>query len=187
MVTELARYWWVIAIRGLFAIVFGILAFVWPGITLAALILLFGAYALVDGIFSLIGGFRMAGREGRWWVMVLEGVAGVAVGLLTFFYPGLTAIVLLYFIAAWAVITGVLEIIAAIRLRKEIEGEFWMALAGIASVIFGVLLFVQPGAGALAVLWIIGVYAILFGVFLILLAFRLRGAKGQGPTAAPSA
>lgn len=175
MTAELARNWWLLLVRGVLAIIFGVLAFAWPGLTLAVLVLLFGAYALVDGIFALVTGLVRIGRQERWWLMVLEGIAGIVAGLITFFYPGMTAVLLLYFIAAWALVTGVLEIVAAIRLRREIENEWWLGLAGVASVIFGILLFLQPAAGALAVVWLIGGYAILFGVLLIFLAFRVRG------------
>ena len=169
-----------LAIRGVAAILFGIAAFVWPGITLAALVLLFGAYALVDGIFAVIAGVAARREQERWWMMILEGVAGIVIGVLTFLYPGITALVLLYFIAAWSIVTGAFEIAAAIRLRKEIEGEWLLGLAGLASVIFGVLLVVLPGPGALALIWLIGSYAIVFGVLLLALAFRLRGWQNTG-------
>jgi uncharacterized membrane protein HdeD (DUF308 family) len=184
MLTELARNWWVLLVRGILGVLLGIFAFIWPQLLLASLVLLFGAYAFVDGIFTLIGGFTMAGRQERWWVMVLEGVVGVVAGLVIFFYPGLAGLTLLYFIAFWALITGIFEIVAAIRLRKEIEGEWMLGLSGAASIIFGVLMLLQPAAGALAVAWIIGGYALVFGVVLIFLAFRVRGLAGQ--TAASS-
>jgi uncharacterized membrane protein HdeD (DUF308 family) len=177
MVADLARYWWVLAIRGVAAILFGIAAFVWPGITLTVLVLLFGAYALVDGIFAVVAGISVRKEQERWWLMVLEGVVGIIIGVLTFLYPSITALVLLYFIAAWAIVTGAFEIAAAIRLRREIEGEWLLALAGIASLIFGVLLVIQPGAGALALIWLIGAYAIVFGILMLVLAFRLRGLR----------
>jgi uncharacterized membrane protein HdeD (DUF308 family) len=173
--TILQRYWWMILVRGILAILFGILVFTWPGITLLTLILLFGFYALADGIanvFTAIGGRR---EQEHWWVLLLLGLAGVALGVLTFLNPGITALALLFYIAIWAIVTGVLQIVAAIRLRKEIEGEFWLALAGAASAGFGLLLIARPGAGALAVLWIIGAYAIVFGVVLLILAFKARG------------
>ena len=184
MMEALARNWWALALRGLFAVLFGLLAFAWPGLTLAALVLLFGAYALVDGVFALVAAVRAAEAHERWWWFVLEGLAGIAAGLLTFVWPGITALVLLYLIAWWAVITGVLEIAAAIRLRNEISGEWALALGGVASVVFGFLLLFRPGAGALAVVWLIGIYALLFGVLLLMLAFRLRGHSGQKPALA---
>ncbi|HJZ49970.1 MAG TPA: HdeD family acid-resistance protein [Roseiflexaceae bacterium] len=177
MIAELARNWWVLAIRGVAAILFGIAAFVWPGITLAVLVLLFGAYALVDGIFAVVAGVSVRKEQERWWMMVLEGLAGIVIGVLTFLYPNITALVLLYFIAAWSIVTGAFEIAAAIRLRREIEGEWLLALAGIASLIFGILLVVLPGPGALALIWLIGSYAIVFGVLMLVLAFRLRGMR----------
>jgi uncharacterized membrane protein HdeD (DUF308 family) len=178
MVMTLARNWWVLALRGLCAIIFGILAFVWPGITLGALVLLYGAYALVDGILSIIA--AVSKREGSglpWWALLLQGLLGIAAGIVTFAWPGITALFLLFLIAAWAIVTGIFAIIAAIRLRKEIQGEFWLALSGILSVVFGVLLFVRPGAGALTVVWLIGSYAIFFGILLLVLAFRLKRFK----------
>ena len=174
MLTMLARNWWVVALRGLFAVIFGVLAIVWPGLTLLVLITLFGAYALVDGIFAVIAGIASYGRNERWWAVLLEGIAGIILGVLTFLWPGTTALVLVYFIAAWALITGVFEIAAAIRLRKEIEGEWMMVLSGILSIIFGAFLIVAPGAGALGLTLVIGVYAIVWGILLIILAFRLR-------------
>jgi uncharacterized membrane protein HdeD (DUF308 family) len=179
MVIVLARNWWALALRGLFAVLFGIVAFALPGSTLGALVLLYGAYALVDGIFAIAA--AVAGRdEGLpWWAMLLEGVVGIAVGVITFAWPGITALVLLYLIAAWAFVTGALEIAAAIRLRKEIRGEWLLALSGVLSVLFGVILVVNPGAGALAVVWLIGAYAIAFGVVLLVLGFRLRSLARQ--------
>jgi uncharacterized membrane protein HdeD (DUF308 family) len=184
MMGVLARNWWALALRGLLAIVFGLLAFALPGPTLAALVILFGAYALVDGIFALVAAVRAAEAHERWWLFVLEGIAGIAAGLITFAWPGITALVLLYLIAWWAIITGIFEIAAAIRLRKEITGELWLALGGAASVIFGLILLFRPGVGALAVIWLIGTYALVFGVLLVLLGFRLRGHSGQKPALA---
>ncbi len=179
MTTILARNWWVLAIRGGVAILFGIGAFLWPGLTLTVLVLMFGAYALVDGVFAIFAGFAARKETERWWMMILVGISGIVIGILTLMSPGITALVLLYFIAAWALVSGIFEIAAAIRLRKEIEGEWLLVLAGILSVIFGLLLLIMPGAGALAVAWMIGSYALLFGILRLVLAFRLRGMKGS--------
>jgi uncharacterized membrane protein HdeD (DUF308 family) len=175
MLTHLARNWWVVALRGVLAILFGVMAFIWPGMTVAVLVLLFGAYALVDGVFAVIASFREHGGNQNRWALLLEGIAGIIAGVLTFIWPGITAIVLLYLIAAWAIVTGIFEIITAIRLRNEMTGEFWLVLAGILSVLFGVVIAIFPGAGALTVVWLIALYSIIFGVALIGLAFRLRG------------
>jgi len=175
MITMLSRNWWVLALRGVLAIIFGILAFVWPEITLLTLIYLFGAYVLVDGIFAVISGISSYGSNERWWAALLEGILGIVVGVLTFIWPITTGLVLLYFIAAWAVVSGIFEIVAAIQLRRAITGEWLMILSGIASIAFGVLLVIFPGAGALGLTWLIGAYAIFFGILFIVLAFRLRG------------
>jgi uncharacterized membrane protein HdeD (DUF308 family) len=170
----LAENWWAIALRGVAAIMFGLLTFVFPGLSLVALILLFGAYALVEGILTVIAAVRRRPVEGTRWLLLLEGLVSIAAGIVTFALPGLTALVLLYVIAAWAIVTGVLEIIAAIRVRKQITGEFWLILSGALSVVFGALLMYAPGAGALALTLWIGAYAVVFGALLIALAFRLR-------------
>ena len=170
----LSRNWWVLLLRGIVAIIFGVLTWMQPGISLAALVLLFGAYSMADGILG--AWTAVAGRKEHehWWVLLLEGLVGIGVGVLTLFAPGVTALALLFYIAIWAVTTGVLEIVAAIRLRKEIEGEWLLVLGGLASVAFGVLLMARPGAGALAVLWIIAAYAVVFGAILVVLAFKAR-------------
>ena len=173
----LSRNWWALALRGLAAILFGILAFAWPGITLFVLIIFFGAYMLVDGIFAIVAAVRVAREEARWWLLLLEGILGVVAGIVTFFWPGLTALALLYLIAAWAIVTGIMEIVEAIRLRQEIVGEWALILSGALSVIFGVLLVVIPArAGLLSLTWLIGIYAVAFGVLLVILAFRVRNA-----------
>jgi len=176
----LSRNWWALALRGLAAILFGILAFAWPGITLFVLILFFGAYMLVDGIFAIVAAVRAAREETRWWLLLVEGILGVVAGLVTFFWPGLTALALLYLIAAWAIVTGIMEIVEAIRLRQELVGEWALILSGALSVIFGVLLVVIPArAGLLSLTWLIGIYAVAFGVLLVILAFRVRNAMSS--------
>jgi uncharacterized membrane protein HdeD (DUF308 family) len=161
-------------LRGLAAIAFGVLTWFRPGISLAALVMPFGAYSMADGILAVWA--AIAGRKDHeyWGVLLVEGLLGIGVGILTFLAPGITALALLFYIAIWAIATGVLEVVAAIRLRKEIEGELLMILAGLASVAFGVLLVVRPGAGALAVVWLIASYAIVFGVLILILAFKAR-------------
>jgi len=170
----LSRNWGWIALRGLAAVVFGLLTLFDPRISLTALVLLWGAYAFVDGIFAIVSAVRDRRQEPHWVSLLVTGIAGVVAGLLTFFVPGITALVLLYFIAAWALITGIAEIVAAVRLRKVITGEWMLALAGLLSVIFGVLLFAFPGAGALTIVLWIGAYALVLGIVLLVLAFRLR-------------
>jgi uncharacterized membrane protein HdeD (DUF308 family) len=160
--------------RGLAWIVFGLIVITQPGISLAALTLTFGVFALVDGVGHVVGALGGRQEYRNWWVLLLAGVAGIVVGILTFLSPGAIALGLLLYIAVWAIATGILGIVTAIHLRKEIEGEFWLALGGVASVAFGLLLIVRPGAGALAVLWLIGSYAIAFGAILVILAFKTR-------------
>jgi len=189
VVDQLARHWWVIGLRGLAAILFGVLAFVWPGMTLAVLVLLFGAYALVDGVLTLVAAFR-GGVQHR-IVMLVEGVVSVLAGLAAFVWPGLTALVLLYIIAFWAIVTGVLEIVAAIRVRRAISNELGLVIGGVLSVVFGVVLLIAPGAGALAVIFLIGAYAVVFGIALLGLAWRLREHDqtviGRAPLGGPAA
>jgi len=174
MGTRLARNWWTVALRGAIAIIFGLAALFWPDITLTALVFIFAGFVLVSGVLLALAAFRDGLTHTHGWLMLLEGAIGIAIGVMAFIWPGITALVLLYLIAAWAIVTGVLEIIAAIQVRKEIQNEWLLALAGIASVLFGVLLIIWPIAGALAILWIIAAYAIIFGVLLLILAFRLR-------------
>jgi uncharacterized membrane protein HdeD (DUF308 family) len=179
MLELLSRYWWTFVLRGVFAIIFGVMAWVWPGITLAVLVIFFGAYAFVDGILLVInalGGWR---SEQHHWLLLLEGLVGVGIGIITFINPAVTAIALLFYIAVWSIATGVLEISSAIQLRKEVRGEGWMILSGIASILFGVLLMIFPGAGALGLTWLIAAYAIVFGVMLIGLGLKLRSRRSQ--------
>jgi uncharacterized membrane protein HdeD (DUF308 family) len=179
MLRTLAQNWWAIVLRGVCAVLFGVGAFAWPGITLAVLVLLYGAYALVEGMLAVA--WALMGRQaGPFpWGVLLAGLAGVVVGVVTFLYPGLTALALVYLMAAWAIVRGVFEIIAAFHLRKELENEWRLALSGLLSVVLGVLLVVAPGAGALAVLWWIGAFAIVFGVLTIMLGMRLKGLRDR--------
>ena len=175
----LARNWWAIVLRGVAAILFGILAFVMPGITLAALVLLFGAYALVDGVLNIVAAITGRTRGQPWWMLVLAGIAGIAAGLVAFLMPGITAIALTYIIAAWAIVIGVLEIVAAVRLRKVITNEWWLGLSGALSIIFGVLLMAAPAAGALVLVLWIGAWAVVYGIVLIALGLRLRARRDE--------
>jgi uncharacterized membrane protein HdeD (DUF308 family) len=172
-VDSLSRNWWAVSLRGLAGILFGIITFIAPGISLAALVLLFGAYAFADGVLAVVTAIRRRGND-RWGMLLLEGLVGIAAGVLTLLWPGITALALLYVIAAWALVTGAFEIAAAIRLRKVITGEWILALSGILSVALGVLLIVAPGPGALAVVIWIGAYALVFGALLFALGLRLK-------------
>jgi uncharacterized membrane protein HdeD (DUF308 family) len=173
MVHALAKNWWLLLLRGIAAIIFGVLAFAWPGVTLLTLILFYGAFALVDGVLAIIAAITGGAPGSRWWLAIV-GLLGIAAGLLTFLMPGLSALVLLFFIAGWAIATGVFQIMGAIQLRKEIDNEWFLILGGIISVLFGIGVMLAPGAGALALVWVIGAYALIIGVLLVALAFRLK-------------
>ena len=178
----IANKWWAVALRGVLAVLFGVLAAFMPTLALLSLVLLFGAYCLVDGVFAIVSGIRHHKDTSHWWVLVLEGLVGVVVGILTFAFPPATALVLVYFVASWAIVTGLLEVAAAIRLRKEIAGEWLLALAGIVSIILGVFMAIFPGVAAVAIVWLIAAYAILFGLIMLGLAFKLRGWQHRGST-----
>jgi len=169
----LSRYWWATFIRGCVWILFGVVVFARPGISLVTLTFLFGFFALADGIVNVMSAVAAQEYE-NWWLVLLTGLSGILVGALTFFNPGATATTVLFFIALWAIVTGIVEIVAAVQLRNEIQGEFWYGLGGLISIAFGVFLVAKPGAGALAVLWLIASYAMLFGTIQILLAFEAR-------------
>jgi uncharacterized membrane protein HdeD (DUF308 family) len=170
----LSRNWWAVLLRGLAGIVFGLVALIAPGISIAALIILFGAYALLDGLLAIISAVRRRRTHDRWGLLVVEGIVGVGAAVCTVLWPGLTALSLLFIIAGWAVATGVLEIASAIVLRKQITGEWLLVLSGIASVLFGLVLFLFPAAGAVGIALLIGAYALVFGLILVGLALRLR-------------
>jgi uncharacterized membrane protein HdeD (DUF308 family) len=183
MLGLVARDWWVFAIRGIAAIVFGILAFIWPVTTLAVLVFLFGAYVLVDGVallVSLIRGDALARRHA--WAVGIMGLLGIIAGIITFAWPGLTAVSLLYLVAVWAIAMGTFQVVAAVALRRELDGEFWMGLGGVASVVFGALLIVFPGAGLLSLVWLVGIWSLVFGVSSLGLAYRLHGISAALPT-----
>ena len=184
LLQTLGRNWWLVLLRGIAAIVFGLLAWAWPGVTLVTLVLFWGAYALVDGVAALIGGWKTKDGGKPMWTVVLVGLVGIAAGIFTFLQPGVTAIALLILIAVWAIVQGVLEISAAIRLRKEIQNEWLLILSGLLSVAFGVLMILNPGAGAIAVLWLIGAFAVAYGVLLVILSFKLKKHGAVRPAAA---
>jgi uncharacterized membrane protein HdeD (DUF308 family) len=177
MVSSITRNWWAVALRGVIAVAFGVLALVKPDITLEALIAVFGFFALIDGFLSLVGGISMIGSGLPWGGPVFGGVAGIIVGCVAFLWPGLTALSLLYLIAFWAIFTGIMEIMAGVQLRNALPHPVMLGIAGGLSVLFGVLLVVYPSSGALSVIWLIGIYAILFGITFIVLGFRLRGVQ----------
>ena len=174
MLTTMRNHWWMLVGRGALAVLFGVLAMIIPGLTLAMLVIMVGAYILLDGIGALYTSWKSRPLHTNWWVMAIEGAAGVLIGLITVIWPGITAVILLYLIALWAIITGAIEIMGAIQLRKEISNEFLLGVAGVISMAFGAFLVIAPTAGALAVIWIIGIYAILFGITLIMLGLRIK-------------
>ena len=171
MMQLLARRWWALALRGAIAVLFGLLTLFIPGVTLISLVLLFGFYAILDGIFDIVSAMQAPSNH---WPLLVEGIVGIVVGIVTFMWPGITAMFLLYLIAFWAILTGVLEIVAGIRLREVIANEMLLILTGVISTLFGILIIIFPGAGALAIIIWIGAYAVVFGIILIVLAFRLR-------------
>jgi uncharacterized membrane protein HdeD (DUF308 family) len=170
----LSRYWWMTLLRGLFWILFGIVLFARPDISLLSLTLALGVILFIDGVIAVANAVSGRKENDDWWILLLVGLAGIVIGVLTFKNPQATALAVVYYVAIWAIATGLLEIVAAIRLRRQIEGEVWLALAGIASVVFGGLLIARPGTGALTILWLIAFYAVAFGVMLVLLAFKVR-------------
>ena len=170
--------WWSFVLRGLVGVLFGLLTLFSPGMALASLVYAFGFYAIADGVFNIVAAFRRNNATADsqpWWALLVSGIVGILAGFTALFYPGITAIALVYVIAAWAVVTGILEIAAAIRLRRHVQGEWLLALTGVMSVVFGVFIAIFPGPGALAILAWIGAFATIYGILLIALGFRLRG------------
>ncbi|WP_116520309.1 HdeD family acid-resistance protein [Achromobacter insuavis] len=174
VVDQIGRHWGWVALRGVVAILFGLMAMFMPAITLSALVLVWGAFALADGVLALIAGIRIRDRGRPLWALIVVGLLGVGAGIATFLWPGLTALVLLYIIAFWALVAGVFQVIAAIRLRKDIRNEWFLGLSGLVSILFGAMLVMQPGAGALALVWVIGIYAVFFGILLLVFSLRLK-------------
>jgi uncharacterized membrane protein HdeD (DUF308 family) len=168
------KYWWLFLFRGVLATIFGLVALFLPGITLKVMTVLLGAFLVVDGLTSFFVSVRSRGKGLHGGALLLEGLAGIIVGVLTFIWPGITVLALVLIVGFWAMVTGVLEIIAAVALRHEIEGEWLLGLSGIVSILFSAILFVQPGVGAVAIVWMIGVYALFFGLAMVFLGLRLR-------------
>lgn len=183
MFLAVARKWWVLLLNGLCAILFGVMAFVWPQVTLMALVFLFGVYCLLDGITALSASMSRKDEGRPWGRMLTMGIISIAAGVVTFVWPGMTAIMLLVIIAVWAIIHGVTEIIAAIELRRVIHNEWLLALAGVVSVLFGIVMIARPGVGALSLIWVIGTFAIVHGLLLVAFAFKLRGLAHTTPPA----
>src|ERR1700733_4157796 len=173
MVAMLARNWWAIGIRGVLGIVFGLIALFLPGATMLSLVIVFAAYAFVDGVFGIVSAVRAARQHERWGLLVLEGLVSIAAAAIAVLWPGITVVAFVYLIAFWAILTGILELVAAYRLEL-IHGRGWLIFAGIVSVLYGILLIVAPMAGAVVLTWWIGAYALVFGVCLVVLAFKLR-------------
>jgi uncharacterized membrane protein HdeD (DUF308 family) len=181
MESTLASNWWAFVLRGVLAVLFGVIALAIPGVTLLALVLLFGSYALIEGVFNLVAAVRGMEGHDRWGSLLFEGLVSIAAGLAAFAWPGLTALALTFLIAGWALVTGVLEIATAVRLRKLIRGEWLLALSGILSILFAALLAIAPAVGALAIVFWIGAYAIVFGILLVVLGVRLHSHSHAGP------
>lgn len=181
MSAKLAENWWALALRGLFAVLFGLIALLLPGATIASLVLLFAAYMLVDGVFAIVAGVRAAQRHERWGLLILEGLADIATGVVAFLWPGITVVVFVLLMSAWALISGGLMLAAAFRLTRH-HGRWLLALGGVVSMIWGVLLFLSPIAGAVVLTWWLGAYALVFGGALVGLAFRLRSRRSGSPS-----
>jgi uncharacterized membrane protein HdeD (DUF308 family) len=179
----LARNWWAIAIRGVLGIAVGAIALVLPAATILALVLLFAAYMLIDGVFAIIAAVRAARQHDRWGLLVLEGLADIVAGAIAVLWPAITVIAFVLLIAAWALVSGMLMLMAAFRLNID-HGRWWLAFGGAASIIFGVLLLVAPLIGALVLTWWFGAYALIFGITLLVLAFRLKARHDERPQAA---
>jgi uncharacterized membrane protein HdeD (DUF308 family) len=181
MSAALAQNWWLIALRGVLAIIIGVIAFAAPVATMLSLVLLFSAYMLVDGVFAIVAAVRAARQHERWALLVLEGIVSIAVASIAVLWPGITIVAYVLLVAAWAIVTGALVLGAAFRLNLD-HGRWWLVLGGIASLIYGALLIIAPLIGALVLTWWFGAYALVFGVFMLVLAFRLRARREQRAT-----
>jgi uncharacterized membrane protein HdeD (DUF308 family) len=174
----LAQNWWVVALRGIFGVLFGVIAFLYPGATILSLVLVYAAYMLVDGCLAIASAVRAARRNERWGLLVLEGLVDIVAGVLAFAWPGITVLVFVTLVAAWSIVSGALMLAAAFRLRPQ-YGRWWLALGGLVSIIFGILLILAPLAGAVVLTWWLGAYALVFGIALLVLAFQLRARRNE--------
>jgi uncharacterized membrane protein HdeD (DUF308 family) len=174
LIETVKRHWWVPVLRGIAAIIFGVIAFTHPVMAATTLVLFFGAWVLIDGIFRVIGSIGHRASDPDWGWQLVIGILGIIIGFLTFHAPAITALALVIYIAAWALMIGVSEIVIAIKLRQEIKGEWFLILMGVVSILFAIMLLWNPLPGALALLWLIASYAIVFGVLGIIFGFRLR-------------
>ncbi len=173
LLRALADRWWVFLLKGAAAIAFGVLAFIWPGMTLVTLVFLYGIFALTDGVLALVGAVRGSEYASRWWLAIV-GLLGVAAGAIALLWPGISGMALLLCIALWAIATGIMQIVGAISMRHQIDDEWLLIASGALSVIFGGLLLTRPGAGAVAVAYVIAAYAVMYGVLMVMLALRLH-------------
>lgn len=180
LIDLLSENWWMVLIRGGSALIFGLLTWFYPFVSILIMVMFFGVYALIDGVLGVVIAINGRRTHQDWWLMLIWGMVSILAGIMTFFVPGITWLVLITFIAIWSLVSGILQIITAIRLRKSIHGEAWMIVAGMLSVLVGIILFVNPVQGGIALTWVIGVYAALFGVMNIALAFRLRRFAASG-------
>lgn len=178
MMRGIAANWWMVLLRGIAAVLFGVVALLMPGLTLFVLLITFGAYAVFDGVVAVINAFQRKSRDERWWAWLLDGVLSIAIGLLALFWTGPTALAFIIWMAIWGVIAGLFRIIAAIRLRHEIEGGWALGLSGLLLMVWGVLMATLPAAGLLSLAWVIGLFSILIGLSMIVLAFQLRKSAG---------
>ncbi len=179
LATVMSRYWWVLLLRGVLAILFGIVALSYPGMTLASLVLWFAIFVFADGISNVFHAFSGRKDNESWWVLLFEGLLGITFAVVTFQAPGITAMLLLLYIGFWAMASGVLRIVLAIRVRDEIDGEWWMVLGGLVSILFGLSVIARPAAGAIAVLAVMGVWSMLTGILLVLASFKMRSVGGR--------
>ncbi|MBF9198096.1 HdeD family acid-resistance protein [Microvirga terrestris] len=176
MSSLLAQNWWAVALRGVFAIIFALIALFSPGATILSLVLFFSAYMLVDGVFGIVSGIRAASNNQRWGLLILEGILNILVGIIAFAMPGLTVLFFVTLVAVWSLITGILMIVAAFKLNPE-YGRGWLIFSGIVSVLFGIALLIAPLVGAVVLTWWLGAYALVFGIGLLVLAFKLKGRR----------